>query len=92
MRLFSAYAGPSTWGPWVTVAEHLGVVTYAITASAVSDTILRNRVRYYRAANDQVIKEWDSSVSITTGNVVAGVEVCFMGLPTGSPVDGTIQP
>jgi hypothetical protein len=91
-RQFAAYAGPSTWGAWVNIADHLGVVKYRITGQAVGDTVLRSRVRYFKGPNNQVIEEWADSVSITTGDVVASVEVSFMGIPTGSAVNGTISP
>jgi hypothetical protein len=91
-RDFHAYAGPSIWGDWVSVADHLGVVTYNITAEAVGNTVLRSRVRYFSAPDHQVVDEFGDSVTITTGNVVASVEVSFKGVPLGSAVDGTIEP
>jgi hypothetical protein len=92
MRLFAAYAGPSTWGEWVEIASHLGDVSYTITASPVGNTVLRCRVRYYKEVNNQVTEEWRSDVKIKTANVVANVEVSFMGVPFGSAVEGTITP
>jgi len=87
---YVAYAPPSTWGEWVVVAEHLGIVEYTITAEPIGDTVIRCAVRYYVAANDQITSEWREEVSITTGNVAAKVEVRFMGVPTGRVVNGTV--
>ncbi len=92
LRQFVAYAGPNTWGPWVPIADHIGSVTYTITGGAVGNTLIRSRVRYYKDIDTQVTEEWSDSVTITTANVVASVEVSFMGVPLGSAVDGTIQP
>ncbi|MBV8453282.1 MAG: hypothetical protein JOZ29_13565 [Deltaproteobacteria bacterium] len=92
MRTFAAYAGPSTWGPWLDVAHPVGSVAYAITAEPVGDTTLRCRVRYYKDENNQVVEEWRESVNIVTGNAVATVDVSFMGLLTGTAVNGTINP
>lgn len=74
------------------MADHLGEVTYRIDAVPVGDTVLRCRVRYYKAVRNQVTEEWRDDVTIRTANVVASVEVSFMGLPTGSAVEGTVNP
>jgi hypothetical protein len=92
MRQYSAYAGPSTWGPWVKVAEHTAPITFDVTATPVGNTVLRCRVRYFRTDTQQATEEWRDNVRIHTGNCVAVVEVSFMGVPTGSAVDGTVDP
>jgi hypothetical protein len=92
MRIYSAYAGPSAWGPWITIGSHIGVADFKITANPVGATLLKCRVRYYQTSITQVIEEWIDSVFITCGNCVASVEVSFMGIPTGSAVDGTVNP
>ena len=91
-RQYAAFAGPSIWGNWQEVADPLGVVTYNIAAQPVGDTVLRCRVRYFKTENQQTTEEWRDQTTITTGNAVAKVEVSFMGIPTGSAVDGTIDP
>lgn len=92
MSLFNAYAAPSTWGPWVTVGSHLGEASFTINANAVGDTLLKCRVRYYKTSVSQVIEEWLDNVTVNCGDCVANVEVSFMGIPTGSAVDGTVNP
>ena len=92
MRLYHAYAGPSTWGPWVTIGSHLGIASFKITAEVVGDTLLKCRVRYYNTATSQVTEEWLDEVTVSCGNCVANVEVCFKGIPTGSAVNGTVNP
>lgn len=92
MRQYSAYAGPSVWGDWVDVADTIGSVSYTITASAIGSTEIRSRVRYFKTETSQVVEEFADSTMITTGNAVAKVEVSFMGIPTGTAVDGTIDP
>jgi hypothetical protein len=91
MRQFAAYAGPHIWGPWVDVASHLGRATFTITASAVGETVLRSRVRYFPDDGERVA-EFGDSTTVTTGNTVANVSVSFMGVPIGSAVAGTITP
>jgi hypothetical protein len=50
-------------------------------------------VRYYRTAHQQATEEWvGDEVTIATGDAVSVVEVSFMGVPTGSAVEGTIEP
>jgi hypothetical protein len=51
-RQFAGYAAPMTWGPDVTVASHLGVVTYTISYEAVGDTLVvrKNTIRRYAAS------------------------------------------
>jgi hypothetical protein len=91
-REFAAYAGPLKWGLWQTVADHLGVVKYTIEATPVGDTVLRCRVKYFNAPGSEVTEEWRDEVVVTTGDIVASVQVSFMGLPEGSAVKGMISP
>ncbi len=73
MRLYSAYAGPSTWGPWITVGSNIGVASFKITAEPVGDTLLRCKVRYYKTATNQVVEEWLDEVNVSCGNCIANV-------------------
>lgn len=90
-RLFAAYAGPLTWGPWVEVAAHGGVVTYKIDYSAVGSTLVHGAVNYY-SSNGWRTDVFRNSITITTGNAWAVVKVCFHGNPFGSAVNGSINP
>ena len=92
MRLYNAYAGPAIWGQWVNIASHAGVANFSITADAVGSTLIRCRVRYYKTATQQVVEEWLDKTHIDCGDCYANVEVSFMGLPTGTAVDGTVNP
>jgi hypothetical protein len=92
MRLFNAYAGPSIWGDWVDVANSIGSVKYHLTAAAIGNATFRSQVRYFKTETDQVVEEWGDDYTITTGNAVATVSVRFMGIPTGTAIDGTIDP
>ena len=92
MRIYHAYAGPSTWGSWVIVGSHLGVASFTITADAVGSTLIKCRVRYYKTAHTQVVEEWLDNTTVDCGDCVANVEVSFEGLPLGSAVDGTVTP
>jgi hypothetical protein len=92
MRQFKSYAPPSFWGKWEIIGSHLGEVSFKITAEAVGSTLLRCKVRYYKTSTQQVVEEWLDSKKIECGNCVANVEVCFMGNPLGTAVDGTINP
>lgn len=93
MTSFSAYALPNIWGPWVNIASHTASVSFKISADPVGSTVLRCRVRYFKGkgGGSQIIEEFIDNVTITTSNSVAIIEVSFMGIPTGSAVDGTIE-
>lgn len=94
MGIYQAYAPPMIWGPWVTVASHLGSVTYKITSEPVGDTVLECKIRYFKGpgGGTQVEERWVKDVTITTSDSVANVEVSFKGVPTGSKVEGTVSP
>lgn len=93
-RNFVAYAAPMTWGPDVTVASHLGSVTYKITYEAVGETLVIGRVIYYKGpgGGEKVTEEFRNETTITTSNSAANVVCDFKGVPTGSAVNGTVNP
>lgn len=93
-RNFIGYAGPLLWGPSVTVATHIGSVTYTIEYNAVGDTVVMGRVTYWKGsgAGRKVTEEFRDSTTITTSNSVATVECEFKGVPLGSTVEGTCNP
>jgi hypothetical protein len=91
-HVFNAYAPPMIWGAWAIIASHTASIGYDISASAVGDTRIRCRVRYFKEIRNQVIEEFVDLTSIRTANVIANIEVSFMGVPLGSAVDGTISP
>lgn len=93
-RSFVGYAPPLVWGPGVTVASHIGSVTYTIEYSAVGDTVVMGRVTYWKGSGGgrKVTEEFRDSTTITTSNSVATVDCEFKGLPTGSTVNGTCNP
>jgi hypothetical protein len=87
---FTIYAVPLSWGQWVQVITHNGVVSYDIAYRAVRrDTVVHGCVYYYSSsgAKKEVFRD---SIRITTGNWWASVYVCFYGNPYGSAVNGTI--
>ena len=94
LRQFAAYAPPMTWGPDVTVASHIGSVTYTISYEAVGDTLVLGRVIYYKGDNggQKVTEEFTDQTTITTADAVANVLCDFKGIPTGSAVNGTVTP
>jgi|GEM_PF-7108094 len=92
-RAFAAYAPPLSWGAPLEIASHLGSITYTITYSAVGSTLVVGQVSYFKPGNEEKVTESIASGgSITTDNVVANVEISFKGTPTGSAVNGTINP
>jgi hypothetical protein len=93
-RSFVGYAAPMTWGPDVTVASHIGSVTFKISYEAVGDTLVMGRVTYYKGdgAGAKVTEEFRDETTITTSNSVANVICDFKGIPTGSAVNGTVTP
>ena len=93
-RDFTGDAPPMIWGPDVTVASHIGSVTFTITYEAVGDTLVLGRVTYYKGAGagSKVIEEFRDETTITTSDSVANVLCDFKGVPTGSAVTGTVTP
>lgn len=93
-RAFVGYAAPNVWGPSVTVATHLGVVTYTIEYEAVGDTLVLGQVTYWKGpgAGRKVTEQFRDSTTITTANAVATVDCEFKGIPLGSTVNGTCVP
>jgi hypothetical protein len=93
-RTFTAFAAPLTWGPDVTVASNIGVVTYTISYGAVGSTLVLGRVTYFKGTGGgrQVTEEFRDETTITTANAVANVVCAFKGVVTGSAVNGTITP
>lgn len=93
-RAFSAYAPPMAWGPEVTVASHMGSVTYNISYRALGNTLVLGKVTYYKGPGnqDRVTEQFTHKTTITTSNSMANVLVRFRGVPLGSAVEGTITP
>lgn len=90
-RQFAGYAGPLSWGPWVQIASHGGVVSYDISYSVIGDTLVHGSVNYYGAGGWRTDVFRDST-RITTGNAWAVVKVCFHGNPFGSAIHGRVNP
>ncbi|WP_303984805.1 hypothetical protein [Niallia circulans] len=92
VRQFVAQAGPNMWGVWYTIGSHVGTVSYDISYRGISEaTKVYGKVRYFSNSGKKE-QEFIDSVTILCGNAVDNVEVCFMGIPTGSAVEGTIVP
>lgn len=90
-RVFTAYAPPSMWGPWVNIASHGGKVTYTITAKARGNTNIVGKVQYHGSGGLKVRTFYDS-ITITTSDSWSNVLVQFKGEPLGTAVRGTISP
>ena len=93
-RAFNGYAPPNFWGSWVTVASHIGSVSYRISYSAVGSTLVVAQVEYWKGSGggSKVVEDFRDTTSITTSNSVANVRVRFKGVPLGSAVRGSISP
>lgn len=90
-KRFTAYAAPMMWGPWTTIQNHGGSVTFKIEYSAIGDTVVMGKVRYYKEKDKLVEEEFKDEVVIRTANVWANIDTCFKGLPLGSTVEGEIS-
>lgn len=93
-RDINIYAPPLSWGPWSTIASHLGSVTFSIECNPIGSTQIFGRVRYYKGDNGgtQVEDAFVGSTNITTSNSVANVELCLKGNLFGSQVRVTVNP
>ncbi len=89
-KAFTAWAAPMMWGPWTTIQSHGGVINFKITYSAIGDTMVMGKVKYYKEQGHTSEEEFKDSTSIKTAVVWANIEVCFKGIPTGSTVEGEI--
>lgn len=87
---YNAYAGPNTWGPALQL-NHIGSVTYTISYSALGKTSVIGEVTY-EGPGGQVTKQFNGSITFTTGRVVAAIKVRFKGTPFGSAVRVTVSP
>ena len=94
MRLLTGYAGPSIWGPELTVLSHLGVTTVKVSYSAIGDTMVLGRIKYHAGPNGGVLKEeeFNGETEVTTANAVANVICQFKGVPLGSTVEVQVTP
>ncbi len=96
-RIFSAYAPPNFWGDWYSIASPVGSVTYKIEVFKSGNTELNCKVRYLgqgreRKRDRTITKIFSKSITISTGNFVSNVEVCFKGIPYGTVVRVQINP
>lgn len=93
MRNFTAYAAPMSYGPKITIASHIGKMSYTIGYSAVGDAIVLGRVHYYKqGGDDKVTESLADGATIHTSDVVANIEIDFQGAASGSSITGTISP
>lgn len=90
-KTFTAYAAPMAWGPWMAIQSHGGVITFKITYSAIGDTLVMGKVRYYKEKEKLREEEFKDEVTIKTADVWANIDVCFKGVPLGSTVEGEIE-
>jgi hypothetical protein len=90
-RLFTAWAAPLSWGPWVQVAAHGGAATFDIAYEVIGDTLVLGTVNYYSPSGWRT-EVFRDSVSIQTGDAWAAVNVCFQGNPLGSTIRGQVDP
>lgn len=86
---YNAYAPPWTWGSWYFIQDHIGEITFQVTASAVGDTQLFGEVRY-ATGGGWAQDPFGASHTFRTGNAVATVTVRFYGSPYGTAVNGRI--
>jgi hypothetical protein len=93
-RTLTGYAAPSTWGPDVTVASHIGSISFTISYEAVGDTLVKGRVTYWKGegGGSQVKEEFFDETTIRTSNSVANVLCDFQGIPLGSAVNIYVDP
>jgi hypothetical protein len=89
--LHDAYAPPAKYGPTLSLRAHLGTATYSISYEAVGSTKVIGEVTYINAKGKEVTEEFNGSITIKCGNVVAQPKVRFKGIPLGSAVKVTVK-
>ena len=85
-------AVPGMYGAFETLLNHLGEpnkysISYRPTGGG--GTVVVGKVRYWTEANEQIEKEFLDSIVVPVGRCVCSVELCFKGVPFGSPVETT---
>ena len=90
-RQYNVWAAPLIFGEYVWLDDHIGKVSYTLTASPVAQgAVITGEVKYANGVNF-TNTQFASSVYFTTGNAVASVEARFKNNnPTGVTVNGTI--
>jgi hypothetical protein len=78
------YAAPNVFGPWETVANHGGSITFTISVEPIGDTVVTGEVRYYGENNSRVVEGFFQKTTITTSNSYGIVEVRLKGTPSGA--------
>ncbi len=86
---YQAYGPPMGWGSWYPIRDHIGNMTWRVDASAVGDTQLFSKVKYY-GGTGWAEKQFGGSTIIVTGNAVATISAQFYGNPYGTAVNGLI--
>jgi hypothetical protein len=90
---FDAYAAPNTWGPTYRLRAHLGRAGYTVSYKAVGKTAVVGEVTYYATkSGPPVTRQFNGSISFTTGDCAATPTVRFKGIPFGSAVKVTVLP
>lgn len=56
-RQYIAFTAQLTWGPWVTVAQHISLVMYSITGQTVGDTVVRFNLGISKPTILKVVEE-----------------------------------
>jgi len=84
MERKQVYAGPMMFSSWHVVASHIGSLSYSFTVTPIGDTVVVGQIRYFKAEHDQVVEDFQETIEIQTGNVVANVEMRLKGAPSGS--------
>ena len=81
----------SFFGDYTWLDDHIGKVSYTVTASAVaSGGVITGELKYANGTGWST-PQFASSHYFTTGNSVASVEVRFKSLnPTGTAVTGAV--
>jgi hypothetical protein len=90
---FKIYAPPNFYGPWETIASHVGEVTYSVSVKPVGSTVVAGEIRFYdKKTGKQAVRSFFGSTTFTTSNSVANVEIRLKGGGLGSSCDVKVSP
>ena len=78
------------WGPEVHLQAHTSAITYTISYAAVGKTTVIGEVTYAASNGQFVTRQFNGSITFTTGNFVDSPIVKFKGIPFGSAVTVTV--
>lgn len=79
------------WGVRTQIQSHGGAMSFTISFKPVGSTLVKGKIRYWKEMDKKVEQVFLDKITIRTANVWGNIDICFMGIPLGSAVQGEIR-